>query len=373
MEPLAEQLRPKNIEDFVGQEKILSKDSLLRKAIKEDNIPSMIFYGPPGTGKTALAKIIAQKTKSNFEELSAVSSGIKDLKIIIEKAQISKRLNEKTILFIDEIHRWNKKQQDGLLPYIENGTIILIGATTENPSFEVNNALLSRCRVFVFEKLEEKEIEKIVKKAIQKKEIKIENKAIKFLKEMSNGDARVALNILDYAFSFNKKIEEKDIKEAFQKQNLYYDKDGKEHHDLISALIKSMRAGEENAAVYYLVRMLEAGEEPLYIARRLIVFASEDIGLQNSLALSQAISVFNACHYIGLPECHINLIQGVVYMCRNKKSRKLPDAYKKIKEDVDRYGNLKIPLHLKNDKKFVDSEDYLGFLPEKIKNRKYLS
>ncbi|MDD4661843.1 MAG: replication-associated recombination protein A [Candidatus Pacebacteria bacterium] len=373
MKPLAEELRPIDINDFVGQENILGKGSLLRKAIKEDSVPSMIFYGPPGTGKTTLAKIIARKTKYHFEQLSAVSSGVKDLKLIIERAEINKRLNEKTILFIDEIHRWNKKQQDGLLPYIENGTIILIGATTENPSFEVNPALLSRCRVFLFEKLKEKEIEKIIKRAVLKKKIIIDKKAIKFLKEMSNGDARVSLNILDYASSLNKKIEEKDIKEAFQKQNLYYDKHGKEHHDLISALIKSMRSGEENAALYYLMRMLESGEDPLYIARRLIVFASEDIGIQNSLALNQAISVFDACHFIGMPECKINLAQGVIYMCRNKKSRAIPEALKKVEFDVLRYGNLKIPLHIRNNKSFEEVDDYKGFLPEKIKNRKYLS
>ena len=373
MKPLAEELRPKSIEDFVGQEEILGKNSLLRKAIKEDNVLSMIFYGPPGTGKTTLAKIIANKTEYHFEELSAVSSGIKDFKIIIERAELNKRLNEKTILFIDEIHRWNKKQQDALLPYIENGTIVLIGATTENPSFEVNAALLSRCRVFVFEKLEEKEIEKIIKRAVLKKDIKIKNKAIKILSQISNGDARVALNILDYASSLNKNIEEKEIKEAFQKQNLYYDKHGKEHHDLISALIKSMRAGEEDAAIYYLVRMLEAGEDPLYIARRLIVFASEDIGLQNSLALNQAVNVFHACHFIGMPECRLNLIQGVVYMCKNKKSRKLYEAYEKAKEDVSMYGNLKIPLHIRNIKSFEKDNDYKEFLPQKVKNKKYLS
>ncbi len=375
MKPLAEEIRPKKIEDFVGQERIMGRDSLLRKAIKEGNVPSMIFYGPPGTGKTTLAKIIANKTKHHFEELSAVNAGIKEFKLIIERAELNKRLNEKTILFIDEIHRWNKKQQDALLPYIENGTIILIGATTENPSFEVNAALLSRCRVFVFEKLEEREIEKIIKRVVKEKGIKIENKAIKFIKEMSNGDARVALNILDYALSLNKNILEENIKEAFQKQNLYYDKHGKEHHDLISALIKSMRAGRENAAIYYLVRMIEAGEDPLYIARRLIVFASEDIGLENSLALNQAINVFHACHYIGLPECRFNLIQGVVYMCRNKKSKKLYEAYEKAKIDVERYGNLKIPLHLRSDKSFAEARDYnyKEFLPEKIKDKKYLS
>ncbi|MDD4358366.1 MAG: replication-associated recombination protein A [Candidatus Pacebacteria bacterium] len=373
MKPLAEELRPKNLKEFIGQEKILGKDSLLKKAIEEDGIPSMIFYGPPGTGKTTLAKIVANITKSHFEELSAVTSGIKDLKLIVERAQLNKRLNEKTILFIDEIHRWNKKQQDVLLPYIESGLIILIGATTENPSFEVNAALLSRVRVFTFEKLEEKEIEKIIKRAIKEKNIQIDKKAIKFLKEMSNGDARVALNILEYVSSLSKNIEEKDVKEAFQKQNLYYDKHGNEHHDLISALIKSMRAGEENAAIYYLVRMLEAGEDPLFIARRLVVFASEDIGLQNSLALSQAIDVFHACHYIGMPECRLNLIQGVVYMAKSKKSRKLYDAYNNALKDVEKYGNLKVPLHLKNVKTFLNKEDYAGFLPEKIKNKKYLS
>ncbi|NMB47460.1 replication-associated recombination protein A [Patescibacteria group bacterium] len=323
---LGEIMRPKNIEDFYGQEKILGKNSLLRKAIESDNIPSMIFYGPPGTGKTTLAKIIANKTKLHFEELSATNSGVKDFRLIIERAKVNKRLKERTILFIDEIHRWNKKQQDGLLPYIEDGTIILIGATTENPNFEINKALLSRCRIFVFEKLEENEIKNIIQKAILKKEVKINSEAINVLSKISNGDARIALNVLDYASCFYKRIGEEEVKEAFQKQ-MY-------EHNYISALIEAMREGDEKKAIFYLVSMLEAGEDPLYIARRLVVFASEDIGLQNSLALNQAIDVFNACHYVGMPECRFNLMQGVVYMCRNKKSRTLFDTYEETKDKL---------------------------------------
>ncbi|MFA7141973.1 MAG: AAA family ATPase [Candidatus Paceibacterota bacterium] len=327
MKPLGDYLRPKNLEDFIGQEKILGKNSLLKKAIEEDNIPSLIFYGPPGVGKTTLAKIIAKKTKAFFEELSATSSGVKDFRTIVERAELNKRLKEKTILFIDEIHRWNKKQQDALLPYIENGTIILIGATTENPFFEINAALLSRCRVFAFEKLKEKEIEKIIKRAVLAQGIRIEEDAIKILSKASNGDARVSLNVLDYVSSLNKEIKAKEIKEAFQKQNVSYNRSLS-----MSSLIKSMRAGKEETAIDCLVLMLELGEDPLYIARRLIVFASEDVGLQNSLALNQAINVFNACHIVGMPECRFNLVQGVVYMCRNKKSKDLFNAYEKAKE-----------------------------------------
>jgi putative ATPase len=376
MKPLAEKMRPNDLKYFVGQEDILSKSSLLYKSIMGDVVPSMIFYGPSGTGKTTLAKIIANKTKSQFRELSAVTAGIKDLKSIIEEAEMNERLNQRTILFVDEIHRWNKKQQDALLPFVESGQIILIGATTENPSIEVNEALLSRCRVFVFKRLDKKNIKKILNRTIKENGIVIDKNALDFLSDMANGDARNALNILDYASSIKKDLKKEDIKEAFQKQNLYYDKDRREHHNLISALIKSMRAGEENAAIYYLARMLEAGEDPLFVARRIVVFASEDIGIQNSLALNQAVATYNACRYIGMPECRFNLTQAVIYMSRSNKSRKVSEAYEKAKEDVERFGNLEVPAHIKNyamkyiDKKEFENKDYL---PSKLRNRKYLS
>lgn len=372
MKPLAEEVRPLHLKDFVGQEKIYK---LLKDLIKKDDLPSMIFYGPTGTGKTTLAKIIAKETHSHFEELNAVTSGLKDLKIIIERAETFNRLQEKTILFIDEIHRWNRKQQDALLPFVEDGTIILIGATTENPSFEVNEALLSRCNVVVFKRLEEKDLKKILKKTVEIKNISIEASAINFLASIGNGDARIVLNILENGLKNIKgKISKKDIEEI-AKANLYYDKNRREHHNLISALIKSMRAGRENAAIYYLVRMLESGEDPLFIARRIVVFASEDVGIANSLALNQAVAAFDACRYLGMPECRLNLIQAVVYMSRSTKSRKLYDAYEEAKKDALFYGNLEVPAHLRNyDAKYLDKEDfdYKEFLPRRIQNKTYL-
>ncbi|MCK4525194.1 MAG: replication-associated recombination protein A, partial [Candidatus Andersenbacteria bacterium] len=352
--PLADRMRPKTLGDFVGQEKLLGEDKILRKAIEIDNIPSMILWGPPGSGKTTLASVIAEKTNGKFVKLSATTSGVKDLRSEIAKAEELKIKNIKTILFIDEIHRFNKSQQDALLPFVENGTIILIGATTENPSFEVNNALLSRCRVFVLEKLEAVHIVEILKKALENKinglgklEIKISEKDLKFLAEMSDGDARVALNALEFASDISKKIDKKIIEEALQK-SLAYDKNGEEHYNIISALHKSMRGGDADAAIYWLARMLEGGENPLYIARRLIRFASEDIGIANSLALDQAVAAYQACHFIGMPECGVNLAQAVVYMAKSKKSNELYKAYGKAIADVKNHGNLLVPLHIRN-------------------------
>ena len=393
--PLADRMRPETLEDFLGQDEILGNDKMLRRAIKSDQLPSMIFWGPPGSGKTTLANIVAKQTKSEFIQISAVSSGVKDLREIIKQAQENKLQNKKTILFIDEIHRWNKTQQDGLLPYVEKGLIILIGATTENPSFEVRSALLSRCRVFVLKQLTEEYLIEILNKAVQNKKnglgnlnLKISQDVLKKISQMSNGDARIALNVLEYASNLSNEINFEIIKEAFQKSYLLYDKDGDEHYNIISALHKSLRGSNADAALYWLARMLEAGEDPLYIARRLVRFACEDIGLANSRALEQAVATYQACHFIGMPECNVILSQVVVYLAKCKKSNELYTAYEKAKKDVEQYGNLPVPLHLRNsptklmkdlnygkDYKYSPDFDYKEeqeYLPEKLKGRKYL-
>jgi putative ATPase len=393
--PLAARMRPKNLDEFLGQEDIVGPGKILRRAIEQDEIPSMILWGPPGSGKTTLAKIIAETTKAYFEQISAVNDGKKELRAVVERAEEASRLGQKTILFIDEIHRWNKSQQDALLPQIENGVLILIGATTENPSFEIVNALLSRCRVFVLNKLSPQQIEKIILKAIKDKErglgmiqIKIDKTATALLARMSDGDARVALNVLEYASGLSKKINRQTIKEAFQKSYLKYDKNGEEHYNIISALHKAMRGSDADAALYWLARMLEGGEDPLYIARRLVRFASEDIGLANSRALEQTVAAYQACHFIGMPECNVILAQAVVYLAKCKKSNQLYKAYEAARTDVEKYGNLPVPLHLRNaptklmkelgygkDYKYSPAYNYQEkqtYLPEELKNKKYL-
>ncbi|MFA5360371.1 MAG: replication-associated recombination protein A [Candidatus Paceibacterota bacterium] len=392
---LADRMRPNDLSDFLGQDELVGKGKLLRQAIESDKIPSMIFWGPPGSGKTTLAYIIAQKTKSEFKQISAVSSGLKDLRDILREAEANKRLGVKTIFFIDEIHRWNKSQQDALLPHIEKGSIILIGATTENPSFEVVGPLLSRCRVFVLKQLSKTHLFKILKRALEDKEnglgelkIKINDEVVNLIAGMSNGDARIALNVLEYASSLSKNITESIVKESFQKSNLFYDKDGEEHYNIISALHKSMRGSDANAALYWLARMLEAGEDPLYIARRLIRFASEDIGLANSQALEQAVAAYEACHFIGVPECNVVLAQAVVYMAKCKKSNDLYTAYEKAAADVKKFGNLPVPLHIRNaptslmknlgyGKGYKYSPNYnykekQEYFPPELKGRKYI-
>jgi len=400
--PLADRMRPSTLDDFLGQEEIVGPNTLLRQAIANDQLPSLILWGPPGSGKTTLAFIVAKQTKADFIQISAVSSGLKDLREIIKTARQNQGKNKKTILFIDEIHRWNKTQQDALLPFVEKGVIILIGATTENPSFEVRGALLSRCRVFVLKQLNKEQLIKIIKSGLKDKKnglggikTKIDDEAINVLAEMSNGDARMALNALEYAvFSNPNKQKEAiqinldSIKQAFQKFYLFYNKDGEEHYNIISALHKSMRGSDANAALYWLARMLEAGEDPLYVARRLVRFASEDIGLANSKALEQAVAAYQACYFIGLPECSVILAQTVVYMAKCTKSNDLYVAYEAAAEDVRKYGNLPVPLHIRNaptqlmkdlgyGKDYKYSPDYnyqekQEYFPEKLKNKKYL-
>jgi len=394
--PLADRMRPQNLEEFLGQDDILGEGKILRQSIQQDKIPSMIFWGPPGSGKTTLANIIANITKADFVKFSAVTSGLKDLREVIKRAQSDEWQGKKIILFIDEIHRWNKAQQDALLPHVEKGLIILIGATTENPSFEVRSALLSRCRVFVLKQLSESQIKSLLEKAIIDKKrglgnlkLKIEKDVLKKISQMANGDVRVALNILEYASGLSKDINLDIIKQAFQKSYLLYDKNGDEHYNIISALHKSMRGSDADAALYWLTRMTEAGEDPLYIARRLVRFASEDIGLANSRALEQAVACYNACHFIGMPECNVILAQGVVYMAKCKKSNELYTAYNKVKKDVEQYGSLLVPLHIRNaptklmknlgygaDYKYSPDFDYQEkqeYLPEKLKGKKYLN
>ena len=393
--PLADQMRPKSITDFYGQIELVGPKSFLYEAIKNDRVPSLIFWGPPGSGKTTLAFIIANMAKSDFVELSAVSSGKKDLLKVLERAEMNKSKGKKTVLFIDEIHRWNKAQQDALLPHVEKGIIMLIGATTENPSFEVISALLSRARVFVLKKLESADIEKILNRAVallrggatKSGRIEIDKKTIKFIARFSNGDARTALNTLESAINQNKKITIDLVKNILQKSHLFYDKNGEEHYNIISALHKSMRGGDANASVYWLARMLEGGEDPVYVARRLVRFASEDIGLANNTALILANAVFDACHKLGMPECAVHLSQCVIYLAKSKKDITAYQAYGHAKNDVEEFGNLPVPLHIRNAPtklmkelnygkgyKYTPLEDSSEqeYLPEELRKRKYI-
>lgn len=363
--PLAEKMRPQKLEDFFGQEEIVGINSPIRKMIETDTITSMILWGPPGVGKTTLAKIIAKQTNSIFYELSAVTAGVKEIKELIEQAKFNKGNQKKTIVFVDEIHRFNKSQQDAFLPHVENGNIILIGATTENPSFEVNSALLSRSKVYVLKSLTKKEIIGILKRSLKTPEfqnVEIEEGVLEIIANISNGDARTSLNTLENVINItpitkNKKVISKNnLEHSLQSKVFLYDKSGEEHYNLISALHKSMRNSDPDAAVYYLARMLEAGENPLYIARRLIRFASEDIGLANPSALVQATSVYDACHYNGMPECNVNLTQAVVYLSLSPKSNALYTAYQSAKEDARITLQEKVPMNLRNAVTKLDAE-----------------
>lgn len=350
--PLAHALRPTNLNDFVGQEHLVGIGKPIRKMIESGELSSsIILWGPPGCGKTTLARLISRLTNSDFVEISAVSAGKEDMQKTVNRA----RLNQtRTILFIDEIHRFNKAQQDFLLPYVERGVITLIGATTENPSFEVISALLSRSRVFVLNQLTENEIEKIIKNALNSMEIKkhnisIDEENIKLISNLANGDARAALNILELSTALSKeKIEKENILEAAQKTHLRYDKNGEEHYNIISALHKSMRDSDVDASIYWTMRMVEAGEDPKYIIRRMIRFASEDIGNADPQALVIATAAKDAIEFLGYPECNTALVQTAIYLARAPKSNAVYDALNKVKEDIQRTGNLAVPLHLRN-------------------------
>ena len=359
-QPLASRLRPHNLDEFVGQEHLVGEGKVLRKLIESDSISSMIFWGPPGVGKTTLARIIASSTRANFIDFSAVTSGIKEIKQVMQKAEDGRRFGEKTILFVDEIHRFNKAQQDAFLPYVEKGSIILIGATTENPSFEVNNALLSRCKVFVLQPLTTENIVSLLKRAIESKDgfgdmdVQISDDDLYVIANFANGDARIALSTLEMVIlngdlKGTSVVVSKDIiEQCISKKSLLYDKDGEEHYNLISALHKSMRNSDPDAAVYWLARMLEAGEDPLYVARRITRFASEDIGLADPRALEIAIAAYQACHYIGMPECSVHLTEAVVYMSLAPKSNALYMAYEHAKTDAIKQLADPVPLVIRN-------------------------
>ena len=360
-EPLASRMRPRNLTEFVGQTHLIGEGKLLRKMIESDNISSMIFWGPPGVGKTTLARMIAHKTKSEFITFSAVTSGIKEIKKVMEDAENSIRLGIRTIVFVDEIHRFNKAQQDAFLPFVEKGSIVLIGATTENPSFEINNALLSRCRVFVLKELSSDDILILLKRAITdergfgKEKINISEDDLKIIADFANGDARSALTTLDMIITNAEEdnngiiqVSKDIIENSISKKALLYDKNGEEHYNIISALHKSMRNSDPDAAVYWLARMLEAGEDPIYIARRITRFASEDIGLADTNALNVAISVYHACHFIGMPECNVHLAEAVIYMSLAPKSNACDVAYRLAASDAKNTLAEPVPLVIRN-------------------------
>lgn len=358
--PLADSVRPRTLEEYVGQEHILGKGKVLRQLIEEDNVPSMILWGPPGVGKTTLAMIIAKTTHAEFVTFSAVTSGIKEIKDVMVKAEKGRQMGIRTVLFIDEIHRFNKAQQDAFLPHVEKGNIVLIGATTENPSFEINSALLSRCRVFVLNSLKTENLIKLLKNALANKRgyggmhINVSDELLELIAVYSNGDARTALNTLEMSILSAPRvdgvltIDKKTIEGCIQKKSLLYDKNGEEHYNLISALHKSMRNSDCDAAIYWLARMLEAGEDPLYVARRLIRFASEDIGLADPSALQLTIAAYDAVHYIGMPECSVNLAEAVVYLSAAPKSNSLYVAYESAKKDALNTIAEGVPMQLRN-------------------------
>ena len=359
--PLASRIRPDTLDGFVGQKHLIGEGKVLRNLIEKDQVTSMIFWGPPGVGKTTLARIIAGKTRSSFIDFSAVTSGIKEIKTVMEQAEKNRSMGIRTILFVDEIHRFNKAQQDAFLPYVEKGSIILIGATTENPSFEINSALLSRCKVFVLKALTAEELAELLAAVVKSpkgfgnQHVQISKEQLFFIANFANGDARTALNTLEMAVlngeldrSGTLSVTNQVLEQCTNKKSLLYDKKGEEHYNLISALHKSMRNSDPDAAVYWLARMLEAGEYPLYVARRLIRFASEDIGIADPQALTQVVAAYQACHFIGMPECTLNLTQAVVYMAMAPKSNSIYRAYEEAKKDAGTMMAEPVPLQIRN-------------------------
>ena len=359
-QPLAARLRPESLDEFVGQRHLIGEGKVLRRLIASDRISSMIFWGPPGVGKTTLAHIIAHTTKSSFIDFSAVTSGIKEIRTVMQQADDNRRYGDRTIVFVDEIHRFNKAQQDAFLPFVEKGAIVLIGATTENPSFEVNGALLSRCKVFVLQALKAEDILALLKRAITdprgfgNEKVIIEDDTLELIANFANGDARSALSTLEMVV-LNGDITEEGtvvtreiIEQCTSKKSLLYDKKGEEHYNLISALHKSMRNSDPDAAVYWLARMLEAGEDPLYIARRITRFAAEDVGLADPRALEIAVAVYQACHFIGVPECNVHLTEAVVYMALAPKSNAMENAYFAARDDSMQMLDEPVPLVIRN-------------------------
>ena len=399
-DPLASRMRPEDLDEFAGQTNLLGKGKLLRQLIEQDRIPSMIFWGPPGVGKTTLAGIIAKRTHAEFVNFSAVTSGIKEIREVMAQAEGRRRMGGKTVLFVDEIHRFNKAQQDAFLPFVEKGSIILIGATTENPSFEINSALLSRCRVFVLHSLSNEEVVQLIRsaltaaKGLEYLKVDISSEMIEKIAAFANGDARTALNVLEMAVANGEITGEKTIvtmdtlMQCIGKKSLLYDKKGEEHYNLISALHKSMRNSDPDAAVYWLARMLEAGEDPLYVARRLVRFASEDIGMADSSALPLAVAAYQACHFLGMPECNVHLSHAVIYLSTAPKSNSSYMAYEAAKEDAKEMLAEPVPLVIRNAPTDLMKELHYGdgyvyahdtkekivrmqCLPDSVKNRVY--
>jgi putative ATPase len=401
--PLADRMRPQTLDEFLGQKHILGKDSVLRKAIEEDKVQSVIFWGPPGTGKTTLAHIIAKVTGAHFISFSAVLAGIKEIKeVMAEAARMKELYNRKTILFVDEVHRFNKAQQDAFLPHVEKGNIVLIGATTENPSFEVISALLSRTRVYTLEPLKEEELKIILNKALKDKDrglrnmnVELEKEALDYVAQMANGDARIALSTLEFAVMTTppdkkgmRKISLKIAEETMQKKALVYDKAGEEHYNIISALHKSVRGSDPDAALYWLGRMLAGGEDPLYVARRMVRMASEDVGNADPQALHVTIAAKEAYHFLGSPEGELALAQAVIYLATAPKSDAVYKAFNLVQEDIQRTQALPVPMHIRNaptglmknlgyGKNYKYPHDFPDhfvdetYLPENLKNRKY--
>jgi putative ATPase len=401
--PLADRMRPRSLEEFVGQDHLLGQGKVLRQAIESDHLPSMILWGPPGSGKTTLAMIVASTTGAQFLAFSAVLSGVKEIKEVIHEAEEEWRYSKRrTVLFVDEIHRFNKAQQDAFLPHVERGTIILIGATTENPSFEVISPLLSRTKVFTLQSLKEEEIELILNRALADRErglgkyqTAFEPEVIKSICHLANGDARAALNTLEMLVLTTspgdegiRRVKKEDLKEVLQRKAYLYDKSGEEHYNLISALHKSLRGSDPDATLYWLGRMLEAGEDPLYIARRMIRFASEDIGMADPQALQVAVAAQQAFHFVGLPEGDLALAQAAVYLATAPKSNAIYTAYQRVQRDIRETENMPVPLHIRNaptklmedlgyGKEYKYPHDYPDhfveeeYLPENLKGRTY--